>query len=137
MQYCLQRDLSATLSIHKLASHCFAAGVATGFALPCRGALVGMLGVSEDTGRPRGGVGRHEFTMLREAEKSLVPVVVATERSDDTLVQVVQEAFSIAVLLGLWVASWGWGAHGLLHGGTPSHGGDKSVIVKLAHVFLI
>jgi hypothetical protein len=38
--------------------------------------------------------------MLREAEKCLIPIVVATEGRDNTLVQMVEEAFCV-VGLGL------------------------------------
>lgn len=92
MRIALEGELGATLSIHELASYCLAARVATGLALPGWSALVRMLGVSEDTGWSRGGVGGHEFAVLRETEEGLVPVVVATERGDDALVQMIQEA---------------------------------------------
>ena len=97
--HCSERDLSATLSIHEFAADGLASIVAASFALSGWCALVSMLGVTEHTGRPGGRVGRNEFAMLRETKKGLVSVVIATERSDNPLIQMVEEALGIAVRL--------------------------------------
>lgn len=101
------------MGIHELAPHSLTTSIATGLAFADWSAHVLMFSVSKDTGRAGGGVGGHEFAMLRETEKCLVPVVIATESRDNTLVQVVQEALCVVGLLGLRVAGWSRSAHGL------------------------
>lgn len=132
----LERNLSATLRIHKLATHSLAACVATCFALPGGSALVSMFSVSEDAGGPRGGVSGHEFAVLGEAEKGLVSVVIATEGSDNALVKVLEEAFGLTILLDIRIAFRCWSAH-IRQGRSTSHRRHECIIIEVAHIVFI
>lgn len=100
----LERKLGVAVGVHQLSSDRFPAVVPTSFALARGGALVCMACMSEDASRARRRIGRHKLPMLWETQQCLVAVVIPAERGNDATVQVVQESFRTAGLLGVGTA---------------------------------